>query len=366
MTGGGAGGGTALGAAPGVGLASGVAEASSRGVSEAVEVGEPMPPRTSPLGVGEPSPTGAAEGCRISVPLATIPTTAASNTAAALAATRSGQKGRSALSRACGADGIGAAEGSMSVRASLAAARSRQLGHADAWMATSRAGSSRAPSMSHLANSSCRTLTSSVGERSPGCGGPSDRQAPHLVPPRRTHGGTAPLRAEGDPPAPTRPARRPTPRRGDRVVRHPRREGRRAHDERAKRARASPPHRRRALRACWPAPVGGACPFVLRGLRGGGAMPQHVQGAGGRRLGPRRPRARSRQVAWPAGDRRASTRAQSHAGCAREHRGRRPERPRETDRARLRSTGTNRALPMPRWWALVRSGGEKCTTPGPR
>ena len=238
----------------------------------------------------------------------------------------------------------------MSVRASLAPARSRHLGHADAWMATSRAGSSRAPSMSHLAKSSCRTLTSCAGERSPGCGGRWGRPALRRVLRRGRRGSIALSRVEGGPPAPSHRARRLMPRRGDRAARRPTREGQRAREERARQARASWPHRRRARRACWPAPDGGAGPFVLLGRRGGAATQQRVQGGGAHRPGRRRAPAHSRQAAMPAGDRRGSTRARSRAGCAREHRGRRPGRPRETERARVRWTGESRALPMPRWW----------------
>jgi hypothetical protein len=126
------GGGTMPGAAVGAGLAFGLAEAFSRGVSVAAGVGEPVFPRTDSLGVGDRSATGAAEGSRISVPPAAIPTMAARMTAAALPATRSTHEGRPCQSPTGGVDGNGAAEGSMSVRVSLAPARSRQLGHADA------------------------------------------------------------------------------------------------------------------------------------------------------------------------------------------------------------------------------------------
>ena len=152
--------GAGLGDAVEVRLPSRLGEAVAFGVSVGADDREPLPPRTSSRGLGDPPPAGAAEGGRISVPLAAIPTIAASKTTVALALTRNSHNGRSAaLDASCGDDGSEADERWTSVSASLAAARSRQFGHADAWMATSRAGSSRAPATSHAANASWRTLS---------------------------------------------------------------------------------------------------------------------------------------------------------------------------------------------------------------
>ena len=191
--------GAGLGDAVGVRLPSRLGEAVAFGVSVGADDREPLPPRTSSRGLGDPPPAGAAEGGRISVPLAAIPTIAASKTTVALALTRNSHNGRSpALDASCGDDGSESDEGSTSVSASLAAARSRHSGHAEAWMATSRAGSSRAPATSHAANASWRTLTPGAGGQWPGYGVPSARRALRLPPSRRRPGNTVHVRAEGD------------------------------------------------------------------------------------------------------------------------------------------------------------------------
>ena len=156
--------GCGLGDAAGFRLASLLGEAVACCRSVGADDREPLPPRTPSRELGDPPPAGAADGGRSSVPLAAIPTTAASKTTVTLAPQRNSHDGRSpALAASRGDEGSGADDASTSVRASLAAARSRQSGHAEAWMATSRAGSSRAPAMSHAANASWRTLMSGAG-----------------------------------------------------------------------------------------------------------------------------------------------------------------------------------------------------------
>jgi hypothetical protein len=211
-----------LGVAPGVRLAVRLGEAVPSGGSGDADAGEPLPPRMPPRGLGDASLAGAAEGGRISVPLAAIPTTAASRTTVALALMRNSHNGRPAPAAAShGVDGSGADEKSMSVIASLAPASRRHVGHADAWMATSRAGSSRAPAISHAANASWSTLTSGADGRSPGYGVPSARRAPRLELRRRRLGNTAHGRVEGGSRAPVRRGIRSMRRRADRTARYP-------------------------------------------------------------------------------------------------------------------------------------------------
>jgi len=125
--------GCGLGDAAGFRLASPLGEAVACCGSVGAGDREPLPPRTPSRELGDPPPAGAADGGRSSVPLAAIPTTAASRTTVTLALQRNSHDGRSpALEASRGDEGSGADDASTSVRASLAAARRRQSGHAEA------------------------------------------------------------------------------------------------------------------------------------------------------------------------------------------------------------------------------------------